>query len=69
MYPTLSPSHFHVEDSNAAKRSDTSKQLILKMEGMFLDSSEEFFFIPSVISSEEFFFNGDIFIVEIALIK
>jgi hypothetical protein len=39
------------------------------MEGMFLDSSEEFFFIPSVISSEEFFFNGDIFIVEIALIK
>jgi hypothetical protein len=31
-----------------------------KMEGMFLDSSEEFFFIPSIISSEEFFFNGDI---------
>jgi hypothetical protein len=27
------------------------------MEGMLLDSSEEFFFIPS-ISSEEFFFNG-----------
>jgi hypothetical protein len=26
------------------------------MEGMFLDSSEEIFFIPSV-SSEEFFFN------------